>query len=66
MAGKVDRTRQDADVMERVLGLDDDERPRSEVIDMGRPWSGGTVNSAVQITVPRGEHVKGRDPDERG
>lgn len=53
--------------MERVLGLDEDERPRSEVIDTGtKPWPGGTVTSAVQITIPAREHTRGKDPDERG
>ena len=54
--------------MERVLGFDDEERPRSEVIDLGtRPSPGGTVTSAVQITtIPGRERARGKDPDERG
>jgi hypothetical protein len=49
----IDRTREDADVLERVLGRSDDTGPLSEVIDVGiRPWLAGTVTSAVQLTVP--------------
>ncbi len=48
----IDRTREDSDVIERVLGRGDEPGPRSEVIDVGiRPWLAGTVTSAVQLTI---------------
>lgn len=53
--GAIDRTKHDSDVMERVLGAaadSGDALDHSEVIAIGvRPWLGGTVSSAVQLTV---------------
>ena len=60
----IDRTREDADVLERVLGRSDDTGPLSEVIDVGiRPWLAGTVTSAVQLTVPAADDHRA-SPDE--
>lgn len=63
--GKVDRTKSDWDVMEHVLGgvraTDGDHYvPNTHVLDLGmRPSFGGTIRSAVQLSVLRD------DEDER-
>jgi hypothetical protein len=61
----IDRTREDSDVIERVLGRSDETGPLSEVIDVGiRPWLAGTVTSAVQLTVGAADDHRA-SPDER-
>ena len=56
--GGIDRTKQDIDVMERVLGAaQDEEGPEAEVIDLSvRPWLGGATTTAVQIRVGVNPH----------
>jgi hypothetical protein len=48
----LDRRRQDVDVMERVLGVEDDYRPHGAVVELGpRPSFGDEVRAAVQVSI---------------
>jgi hypothetical protein len=62
--GEIDRKKHVADVMERVLGVENDTAPHTEVIDLGvRSWLGGTVSSAVQLSIGdrQFERTRGRE-----
>ena len=51
----IDRRTHDSDVMERVLGIDNNQESgdvRVEVIDLAvQPWLAGTSISAIQLTI---------------
>jgi hypothetical protein len=63
----IDRRMQESDVMERVLGIDDEpdtDNVRTEVISLAiQPWLAGIAVSAVQLSVgvrPKRPHPKTR------
>jgi hypothetical protein len=62
----LDRKKHDFDVMERVLGVDEESGVKTDVVDVEvRPWIGGSTTSVVQLTIlPEVDRLRGRGEDE--